>query len=105
MDAASDSSAVMHCGVASIAQSDQVLLQIVPGMTAKLFVMDFKVGHRAAELTPPTVDVTPDCAAPRTIRDRAAGVHVSDGLESRRLLSNVVHKFLPLFAGEQLEKA
>ena len=46
MDAASGSSTLMDCGVASIA--DQVLLRLMAGMAAKLFVMDFKVGHYAA---------------------------------------------------------
>jgi hypothetical protein len=55
MDAASDCSTVMHCGVASIAQSDQVLLRIMAGLAAKLVVMDFKVGDRPARLASPVV--------------------------------------------------
>jgi len=41
-DAASDSSAVMHCGVASIAQRDQVLFRIIAGLAAKFLMVDFK---------------------------------------------------------------
>jgi hypothetical protein len=51
MDAASDSSTLMHWGVASIA--DQVLHRIMAGMAVKLFVMDFKVGHCVASLASP----------------------------------------------------
>src|ERR1700719_5413768 len=39
------------------AQGDQVLLRIVAGFTAKFFVVDLQVGHRAAKLTPPTVPI------------------------------------------------
>src|ERR1019366_226225 len=37
------------------AKRDQVLFGVVAGVTPKLFVMDFKVRHGAAELTPPSV--------------------------------------------------
>jgi len=43
-----------------------------------------------------------DC---RTGRDRAEGVHVSVRLGSRRLLSNVIQKCLPLLAGQELEES
>jgi hypothetical protein len=45
----------MHSGVAFAAQRDQVLLRIVAGLAAKLFVMNFKIGHRAARLASPAV--------------------------------------------------
>ena len=34
---------------------DQVVLRIVTGLTAKLFVMDLQVRHGAARLTPPAI--------------------------------------------------
>jgi len=37
------------------AKSDQVLLGIVPGLAAKLFVVNFKIGHRSARLASPRV--------------------------------------------------
>jgi hypothetical protein len=37
------------------AQCDQVSLGVVPGMTAQLFVMDFKVALLATQLTPPSI--------------------------------------------------
>ena len=37
------------------AQRDQVLFGVVAGVTPKLFVMDFKVRHRATGLTLPAV--------------------------------------------------
>ncbi len=45
----------MHGGVAFAAQRDQVLLGIIPGMAAKLLVVNFKIGHHAARLAPPTI--------------------------------------------------
>jgi hypothetical protein len=41
--------------VTSSAERDEVLLGIVSGVAAKLFVMDFQVGHRAARLTSPAI--------------------------------------------------
>jgi hypothetical protein len=45
----------MHRGVARRTKRDQVLLAIIPGMTAKLFVMNFKVRHGTARLASPTI--------------------------------------------------
>ena len=45
----------MHGGMAFTAEGDQILLGIVPGLAAKLFVVNFKVGHRAARLASPAV--------------------------------------------------
>jgi len=45
----------MNLGVALCAERDQILLGILPRVAAKLFVVNLKVGHRAARLTPPTV--------------------------------------------------
>jgi len=41
--------------VASIAQHDQVFVRIVARVTSKVLMVNLKVGHRAAELTSPTV--------------------------------------------------
>jgi hypothetical protein len=41
--------------MASRAKSDQVLLAIVPRLAAKLFVVNLKIGHRAARLASPAV--------------------------------------------------
>ena len=41
--------------MASRAKSDQVLLGIGSGLAAKLFVVNLKIGHRAARLASPTV--------------------------------------------------
>jgi hypothetical protein len=45
----------MHCGVASIAQYDQVFLRVIARVTSKVLMVNLKVGHRAAELASPTV--------------------------------------------------
>jgi hypothetical protein len=45
----------VNVSVASGAKGDQVLLGIVAGLAAKLFVMHFKIGHRAARLASPAV--------------------------------------------------
>jgi hypothetical protein len=37
------------------AKGDQILLGVIPGLAAKLFVVNFKIGHRAARLASPTV--------------------------------------------------
>jgi hypothetical protein len=41
--------------VAPGAERNQVLFGVVAGVAAKLFVVDFEVRHRAAELTTPAV--------------------------------------------------
>jgi hypothetical protein len=45
----------VNVSVASGAKGDQVLLGIVAGLAAKLFVMHFKIGHRSAGLASPAV--------------------------------------------------
>jgi hypothetical protein len=45
----------MHGGMAFAAQRDQVRLGIVAGTAAKLFVVNFKIGHRTARLALPTI--------------------------------------------------
>jgi hypothetical protein len=40
-----------------IAQSDQVLFRIIPGVAAKLLVMDFEILPRSATLTSPPISV------------------------------------------------
>jgi hypothetical protein len=37
------------------AERDQVVFGIVAGLAAKLLVVNLKIGHRAASLTPPAV--------------------------------------------------
>jgi hypothetical protein len=37
------------------AEGDQIFFGIVPRLAAKLFVVNFKIGHRAARLASPTV--------------------------------------------------
>jgi hypothetical protein len=37
------------------AEGDQILIGIVPGLAAELFVMNFEIGHRAARLASPAV--------------------------------------------------
>ena len=41
--------------MAPCTERDQVLLGIIAGVAAKLFVVDLKVRHRAAQLTPPAI--------------------------------------------------
>ena len=36
-------------------ECNEILFGIVPGTAAKLFVMNFKIGHRAARLASPTI--------------------------------------------------
>jgi hypothetical protein len=45
----------MHRGMAFVAQRDQVRLGILAGTAAKLFVVNFKIGHRSARLASPRV--------------------------------------------------
>jgi hypothetical protein len=45
----------MRGRVTRIAQRDQVLFRVIPGVTAKFFVMDFKIGHAAAGLASPAI--------------------------------------------------
>jgi len=45
----------MHSGVACRAKRNQVLLRIIAGLAAKLFVVNLKVGHCAARLASPAV--------------------------------------------------
>ena len=48
-------SAVMHAGVASSTQGNQILARIITEVAAKLFVVDLKVGHCAAGLASPAI--------------------------------------------------
>ena len=95
----------MHASVAFGTECYQILLRIIAGLAAEFFVMDFKIGHCATRLASPAI-ATQHLAAESVVlaRDRAAGAYVSVGLESRRLLNNEVHKFVPFFAGKKLEK-
>jgi hypothetical protein len=45
----------MYGVMASSTKRDKVLLRIVAGPAAKLFVVDLKVGHCAARLTSPAI--------------------------------------------------
>jgi hypothetical protein len=81
--------AAMHSGMACRAERYQVLLRIVAGVAAKLFVVDLQVRHRAARLTPPAV-ATQDLLAPTFVRQgiktQAAGFganHSQDALLAR----------------------
>jgi len=47
--------AAMYSGVAYYAERDQVLFGIGPRLAAKLFVVNLKIGHRAARLASPVV--------------------------------------------------
>ena len=41
--------------VAVVAEDDEIVFVVSTGVTAKLLVVDFEVGHGSAELTPPSV--------------------------------------------------
>jgi hypothetical protein len=41
--------------MATDAEGNEVLVRVAPAMTAKLFVVNFEVRHRTAELTTPIV--------------------------------------------------
>ena len=45
----------MQGGMTCSAHSNQILFRVVARVAARLFVMDFQVGHRTAQLTPPAV--------------------------------------------------
>lgn len=45
----------VNASVALIAKSDQIILCIVTAVTTELFVVNFKVGHRAACLAFPAI--------------------------------------------------
>jgi hypothetical protein len=49
----------MDVGVAFCTECDQVFFGVVARVGAKLFVMDFRVCHRAARLTPPRLNTFP----------------------------------------------
>jgi hypothetical protein len=48
-------SAAVNMGVACGTKCNQVLLTIITGTATKLFVMNFKIRHSAAELASPAV--------------------------------------------------
>jgi hypothetical protein len=45
----------MSALMAISAERDQVFVRIFPGVAAKLFVMDFQVRHRSAQLASPGI--------------------------------------------------
>jgi hypothetical protein len=47
----------MHGGVACSAKRNEVLARIVARSAAKLFVVNFQVGHRSARLASPAIPV------------------------------------------------
>ena len=49
------SSAMVHIGVTRSTEGNQILVRIIPGVAAKFFVVDLKIGHCAARLASPTV--------------------------------------------------
>jgi hypothetical protein len=53
--AESHSSATVCNGVAHSAKCYQIVLGIVAGVAAELFVVDLKIRHRAAQLTSPAI--------------------------------------------------
>ena len=62
--------------MAPCTERDQVLLGIVAGVTAKLFVVDFQVRHCAARLTPPAVTtqgLLPQTLVRHQIQPQASG--------------------------------
>ena len=68
------SSAEMCISVARNAKGNKVLLRIIAGVAAKLFVMDLQVRHRAARLTPPAVttqDLLPESLVRRRVQPQA----------------------------------
>jgi hypothetical protein len=46
---------LMHAGMACAVKRNQVLLRVVAGVAAELLVVDPKIRHRAAQLTPPAI--------------------------------------------------
>jgi hypothetical protein len=46
---------MMSGSMALVTQRDQILFGILARVTAELLVVDFKVGHRTAGLTTPTI--------------------------------------------------
>jgi hypothetical protein len=64
---------MMHAGMALRAEGDQVLLGVVAGMAAKLFVVDLQVRHRAARLTPPRAAGSAAAEFRRTLDPGAGG--------------------------------
>jgi hypothetical protein len=43
-----DCSATMHAGMTRSTERDQILAAIIAGVTAKVFVVNLKIGHCAA---------------------------------------------------------
>jgi hypothetical protein len=78
----------MHRGMAFVAQRDQVRLGILAGTAAKLFVVNFKIGHRATRLASPTV------AAEHLV----AKLVVQFAVQAKAwvLWSDTVHEFSPV---------
>jgi len=49
------SAAAVDCGVATIAQRDQILFAVMAQTASKFFVVYFQAEHSAAQLTPPAI--------------------------------------------------
>jgi len=45
----------MRLTVTSHAEGDQIQIRVIPGVTAKFLVMNFKVRHRTTGLTSPAI--------------------------------------------------
>src|SRR5712664_2798128 len=85
------------------AKRDQVLFGVVAGVTPKLFVMDFKVRHRATGWTPPAVatqDLLTQTFVRQGIQPRGSGFWGESF--SGCLLTQVFEESLLLFAGQEL---
>ncbi len=83
------------------AKRDQVLFGVVAGVTPKLFVMDFKVRHGAAELTPPAVamqNLLAQTFVRQGVQSGGSGFVVN---HSVRLLTQIFEENLSLFAGQE----
>lgn len=76
----------MYAGVASRAQRNQVRLGVIAGLAAEVFMVNLKVGHRAARLASPTISA----------KDPVAQSFINVGLEPQRCTfrSNRIHKVL-----------
>jgi hypothetical protein len=66
------------------ADCDQIFLGIVPGLAARLFVVDVEVGHRSARLASPTV------AAEHLVAKLVVQFRVQ--AQVRLLLSDTIHE-------------
>jgi len=60
---------VMQPRVTSVTKGDQILLAVLTRAAAEVFVVNFKILHRATELAPPSV-ATEDLLAQPFVRNR-----------------------------------